>query len=307
MRAPVWRLTRELRAIGADYVACQLDAPNLLGGLAGLFADARRVLLSFRNANPSNFPTLFKPWYRDFYLALAASPRVRLTGNSLAGNDDYARWLDVAPEAIQTIHNGFSPEGFASLDDGADDALRRELGIASDATVVSALFRWSAEKDPDTFLEVARRIVAAHDDVVVLHAGDGPELAAARNAIEKSGLAARIRLLGTRRDSGALLRASQLLLLTSTFEGLSNTLLEAQFFGVPIVATAVGGTPEVVVDGETGLLADAGDAEALARRSLDLLDDPERRRRLGDAGRRRVAEHFSVERLATETLATLGG
>jgi glycosyltransferase involved in cell wall biosynthesis len=305
LRRDLWRLTRDLRAIGADYVACQLDVPNVCGGLAGLLAGARRVLLSFRNQNPTNLPSLYQPWLRDYYQLLARSPRIVLTGNSRAGNDDYAGWLGIDPQRVRTIHNGFAPESFSAIGDRDADSLRAALDIPPGARVVCGLFRWSAEKDPDAFLEVGRRLVAERDDVVMVHAGGGPGLADARRRVDALGLERRIRVLGTLRDANVILRASQLLLLTSRFEGLPNVLLEAQFLGVPVVATSAGGTAEVIEEGETGLLAPPGDVEAIVRHCLALLDDPERRRRMGAAGQRRIASRFSIDAFVGATLAAL--
>jgi asparagine synthase (glutamine-hydrolysing) len=305
LRRDLWRLTRELRAISADFVACQLDAPNVCGGLAGLFAGARRVLLSFRNQNPSLMPSLFAPWLRDYYRVLAHSQRIAFTGNSRAGNDDYAGWLGIDAARIAAIHNGFDPEPFASIGGREVAELRASLGIPPDARVVCGLFRWSPEKDPDAFLEVSRRLVTARGDVVVVQAGGGPLLDDARRKVRELGLEQRIRVLGRRRDPGALLRASQLALMTSLVEGLPNALLEAQFLGVPVVATTAGGTGEAVADGETGLLNPPRDVDALTRCCLELLDDPERRRRMGDAGRARMEQRFSIDALVDATLAAL--
>ena len=169
------------------------------------------------------------------------------------------------------------------------------------------LFRWSDEKDPDTFLEVSRRLVAARDDVVVVQAGGGPLEGDARRRIAELGLARRVHVLGTRRDAAALLRASQLALMTSIYEGLPNALLEAQHLGVPVVATTAGGTPEAVADGETGVLAPPRDVDALTRACLELLDDAERRQRMGAAGRRRIEQRFPLGAFVDATLEALSG
>ena len=100
----------------------------------------------------------------------------------------------------------------------------------------------------------------------------------------------RIRLLGWRRDTYRVVADLDVLLLTSRWEGLPRVLPEAMAAGLPVVATAVNGSPEAVVEGETGHLATAGDTTLMAERVLGLLRDPARRARMGDAGRRRAAE-----------------
>src|SRR5262249_35825678 len=105
------------------------------------------------------------------------------------------------------------------------------------------------------------------------------------------------RFLGEVRDVPGLLARASLFVLPSYTEGISLTLLEAMARGLPVVATRVGGNPEVVEGGETGLLVPARDAEALAAAVLDLQRGPERGGRMGAAGRRRVEEHFDVRRM----------
>jgi glycosyltransferase involved in cell wall biosynthesis len=118
------------------------------------------------------------------------------------------------------------------------------------------------------------------------------------------GLGQRVVFTGFRRDVPALLSAVSVSVLPSLSEGLSNVVLEAMAAGVPVVATSVGGTPEIVDDGVTGLLVPPRDAGALADAISSLLTDPARRQTIGEAGRRRVEERFSLEAmvLATEQL-----
>lgn len=117
------------------------------------------------------------------------------------------------------------------------------------------------------------------------------------------GLSDRIELLGFREDARALIAAADALVLPSFREGLPIVVLEAMERGRPVVATAVGGTPEAVLDGETGLLVPAGDVEALAAALVRLRDDPALRVRLGAAGRARVESEFSLAAMCSRTLA----
>jgi glycosyltransferase involved in cell wall biosynthesis len=108
---------------------------------------------------------------------------------------------------------------------------------------------------------------------------------------------------GIRQDVPNILGLLDVFVLPSLWEGLPIALLEAMAAGLPVVATAVGGTPEVVVEGETGFLVPPRDPEALAEAILRLLREPDLRRRMGEAGRKRVAEHFSVEQMVQKTEA----
>src|SRR5439155_6486410 len=106
--------------------------------------------------------------------------------------------------------------------------------------------------------------------------------------------------LGDVRDVSGLLARSQMMVLPSRSEGISLTVLEAMACGLPVVATRVGGTPEVVVEGETGLLVPSCDPAALAKAILRLRRDPEVCSRMGEAGRRRVERFFDVRRMVAQ-------
>jgi glycosyltransferase involved in cell wall biosynthesis len=145
------------------------------------------------------------------------------------------------------------------------------------------------------------------DDVTLLLAGDDLESGGTyRRALQQQardlGVESRVRFLGRRDDVPALLAVADVLVLPSWIEGLPLVVLEAMAAGVPVVATSVGGTPEAVVEGETGLLVPPRDASALARAIDAVLVDPDRARRLGEAGRRRARERFDADAAAQRIL-----
>jgi glycosyltransferase involved in cell wall biosynthesis len=187
------------------------------------------------------------------------------------------------------------------------EALRRDLGIPPGALVVGDVSRLDAKNDLMTWLEVVERVASRHPQLVALHAG-GAVLAVEQafsrrfeDEIRRRGLGSRVRLLGLRRDLERVLPALDLFLHTSTMEGFPNSIMEAMAAALPVVATAAGGTPELVVEAETGHLAPVRDAPALARCAADLLADPLRRRRMGEAGARRVLTQFSALRMVRST------
>jgi glycosyltransferase involved in cell wall biosynthesis len=164
------------------------------------------------------------------------------------------------------------------------------------------------DSEPPTIVSVGR-LQAPKDTVTLLHAlaslpsgfgtallvGEGPERPGAEALIRRLGLAHSVSLLGDREDVPQLLAASQVFVLSTRSEGLPVSILEAMAAGLPVVATGVGGVPELVVDGETGLLVRPGDPAALAAALRRLLEDPELRRKLGAAGRARVGTHFTLD------------
>jgi glycosyltransferase involved in cell wall biosynthesis len=168
---------------------------------------------------------------------------------------------------------------------------RAELTNDPAAPLVLTVARLDAQKGIPVLLDA----VASVPDAAFVVAGDGPDRAALEARAVSLGLADRVRFLGHRRDVASLLAAADVLVLPSLYEGLPLSVLEAMIAGVPVIATAVGGTDEVVRDGETGTLVPPGDASALAAAIRRVLGDRERSSRLADAARALVAREHSVE------------
>lgn len=201
---------------------------------------------------------------------------------------------------IRIIPNGIDLAPYTRRPDRA--ALRRQLGLDPQRRYVINVARCHPVKDQAMLLRALREVAAAKPDVDLLIAGDGVlrgELDALAGSL---GIAGRVRFLGVRHDVPALLQASDLFALTSLSEAASLTLLEAMAAGLPVVATAVGGNPEIVHDGREGLLVPRGDAAAAARAILTLLDDPARAAAMGNAAAERVRRHYRLE----QTVAAYG-
>ena len=127
--------------------------------------------------------------------------------------------------------------------------------------------------------------------------GEGPNARAIETEIERLQLQPHVRLLGLRHDVPKMLAAADLFLLTSISEGIPLTVIEAMAAGLPVVSTNVGGVPEIVVEGQTGLLAPSGDAAGLAAAVSRLAGDAALRKQMGEAGRQRAAEVFSADKM----------
>ena len=152
-------------------------------------------------------------------------------------------------------------------------------------------------------LEAFAIVVRSAPETRLWIVGDGPLRGNLEDMTKRLGLEDRVVFWGMRSNVPAILRHATIGVNSSRNEGLANAIIECMAARLPVVATTVGGTPELVVDGETGLLVPPNDPRALAEALLALLRSPETARRLGAAGRRRVEEHFTVERMVTETEA----
>lgn len=216
--------------------------------------------------------------------------------NSEAVRADAIRREGLDPEKVVVVLNGVDLPRFSPERDPAES--RRALGLPPEGPVVGMLANMIYYKAHEVLLQAARRVREAVPGVRFLLVGDGPLRPAIERQIAAWDLGRNVLLLGQRRDVPEILAALDLAVLCSREEGLPNALLEAMAAGRPVVATAVGGVPEVVVPGETGLLVPPDDPEALAGALVALLGDPSRAREMGRAGRDRAAKHFSAEGFA---------
>jgi glycosyltransferase involved in cell wall biosynthesis len=219
----------------------------------------------------------------------------------------------VNAEAVRQIliAEGYDPRRISVIRNGIDLApfngrpvagrLRRELGLPARGPLVAALCRLTEVKGVEHFLEAAVLLSRRYPDARFLVAGDGYHRAALERYAVELGLAGRAIFTGMREDVPAFLSEVQVSVLPSRSEALSNTLLESMAAGTPVVATRVGGNPEVVEDGVTGILVPPREPEALAAAIARLIDHPSLAQAMGRAGRQRVAEHFSLERVTNET------
>ncbi|MBI4161501.1 MAG: glycosyltransferase [Acidobacteria bacterium] len=187
---------------------------------------------------------------------------------------------------------------------GSGPAARREIGVSPGAPLVGMIARLHPLKGQETLLRAAVQVKARVPDARFLLAGTGDPGYCRRleETAARLGVADRILFLGHRDDIPRLTAAIDVAVLPSENESMGHCLLEAMALRKPVVATRVGGIPEVVRDGETGYLIRAGDDRTLAAHLLRLLGNPEERRILGERGRRRVEERFRLEDAVRRTL-----
>lgn len=200
---------------------------------------------------------------------------------------------------IVVIRNGITLSKFARK--GRSAVLRRELGIPLSARLVAVFSRLNRMKGVEFFLDAAMVLAGRFPDVYFLIVGDGGNKKELEEQASRLGLGERIVFTGFRSDVSDLLSEVAISVLPSLSEGTSNTLLESMAAGIPVIATRVGGNPEVIEDEVSGLLVTPRDSAALAGAMGRLLDDGELALRLGRAGMRRVSEIFSIEGSVNET------
>ncbi len=223
---------------------------------------------------------------RHFDLVLAVSRKME---QALAGLGVPAGRLHLARNSIIVADHPFRLRS---------SRLREEGLIGPDDVVIGHVGRVSREKGQLALVEAVAELRAEFPRVRLLLAGDGPDLAHVRRSVAHLGLEGRVVELGYRPDIENVYGALDLLVLNSTTEGLPNVVLEAMCFGVPVVATAVGGTPELVEDGVTGLLVPAGDRAALVEAIRRALRDRAASAARAERARALVEREFDMRGLA---------
>ncbi|HEX3204058.1 MAG TPA: GT4 family glycosyltransferase PelF [Nitrospiraceae bacterium] len=203
------------------------------------------------------------------------------------------------PEQIVVVHNGIICPPLKETDD--DRILHRERGLSPDDVLIGVVCRIARVKGLEYLLDAARDVIARVPRARFVIIGDNSFNPEYREELKRQtarlGMQDRVIFTGFRLDVQKILSSLAVSVLPSLKEGLSNALLESMAAGLPVVATDVGGNPEVVIDGETGLLVPAKNPSALAEAICRVLLTPGLRQSFGQAGRRRVLDHFSNERM----------
>jgi glycosyltransferase involved in cell wall biosynthesis len=264
--------------------------------LAALLAGVPSIVCTIHVA-----PRELQGWKIRADRALMSRAVNRYIAVSQASRERLVRFLGLAPSSVTVVPNAVELGRFDAPAAPARAAIRAAWGIPTAAPVLGSLARLSPQKGLTYLVTAMPSILAAHPDTYALVVGEGylrEELEAQARSL---GVDQRMLFVGYHANTVDYLRAMDLFVLPSLYEGMPLSILEAMGAGLPVVATAVDGTPEAVLDGETGLLIPAADPAALATAIDALLADPDRAARMGLAGRARaegLSETALLDRVA---------
>ncbi|MBL7199911.1 MAG: glycosyltransferase [Anaerolineae bacterium] len=290
----VFRLYELLRSRNIQILHAHMFHANLLAAVVGRIANVPVVIATRHTVEMGGAA---REWVNCVTVALCDAMVV--VSNQVHELQLRQPWID--PTKLVVIPNGVPVETATCCSPESTQALRQEWGIDADVLVVGTVARLGPEKGHAYLLEAAAEVLKQVLQTRLLLVGDGPMRSQLEGRAKALGVADSIVFAGLRHDVPTILSLFDLFVLPSLWEGLPMAVLEAMAAGLPVVATAVGGTPEVVVDGVTGLLVPPGDPDALAEAIFRLLRDPDLRQRMGQAGRERVVERFSAERMVERT------
>jgi glycosyltransferase involved in cell wall biosynthesis len=306
----VWRLGRELRDRDIDVLHAHQYTPFFYAALARSVAKRNaRVILT---EHGRHFPDVVSPLRRAVnrfaldHLADAINACCGFSARALARVDGFsARRIEVLENGIEVERYGEplanDNERWGKGEETGREApmdlavLRRDLGLEPARRYVATVARFHPVKDHATLLRGFHQAAVARPDLDLLLVGDGPLRGDLEEQARRLGLADRVRFMGVRSDIPAILRAVDLFALTSVSEAASLTILEAMASRLPVVVTAVGGNPEMVRNGIDGILVPRGDATAVRKALLQLLDNPTSAARMGAAGRARVEKRYQLQ------------
>jgi glycosyltransferase involved in cell wall biosynthesis len=255
------------------------------------------VLLSGRRSL-SDFKEQHRPIFLD---AIAKRTVDEIVANSEAVRADVAQREHLAPERIRVIYNGVEiPPPMPAAE---REAIRAGWGFGPDTVIVGSVANYKPRKGLEMLLRVAATLRPTIPEFRLVLVGEGTLRPVLEAMIADLGLSEIVRLHGREPDARRLYGAFDIVAHASESEGLPNVLLEAAAAGRAIVATAAGGSAEVVMAGESGLLVPVGDEDGFAREMLRLVEDPALRERLGAAARERAATVFGMDRFVAQTAA----
>jgi len=294
----VGKLAALLWDAGADLVHTHGVRANLLGRLAARQAGKKKVITTVHSLLERDYPGFFtclaNSWVEratrgltDHFIAVSRELKEKLVAGGLP------------EDKVTVIYNGIPLEEFRPPADPG--AVRARLGIARETPMVGIFARLHTVKGHRYFLAAAREVLARRPGVRFLVVGDGPLRPALEEQARGLGITDRVVFTGFVEDVRPLMAGLDLLVISSLWEGFGLTAVEAMALGTPVVATEVGGLPEVVRHGETGLLVPPANPEALAGSIVWMLEHPEAAGEMAGKGGEAVRENFSAGVMARRT------
>jgi glycosyltransferase involved in cell wall biosynthesis len=288
------RLVKYLKGINADLVHTQLEAANILGNISAKLLRLPSVctihVMPSLDVKPKTKLHQKVEWFslRHFCdRVISVSEEARQYHIAISG---------AVPDQVTTIYNGIDLSGFSNMDRAHERAaIRSEFGLPSDANVLVTVAVLRAPKGIQFMIRALPAVLASHPNTYYFIVGDGPHRDALIEEVNRAGVNDRVIFAGMRKDVARLLVASDVFVLPTLTEALPTVLAEAMAAILPIIASSVGGIPEMIEDGRNGCLVEPGNLEQLSFACNHVLADAETRAAMGTEGWKAVNEKFNIE------------
>ena len=290
--ATAWKLSRIIRQWKPDVVHAHDPHAVAMASLALSFSapQPRPLIVASRRVDFHLQSHAFSQWkYRQVDGFIAASGAIR----------DVLVSDGIGPHKIRVVHDGIDVDKIANR---PATGIHADYWLPHGVPVVINVAALVAHKGQKHLVDAMPLVVREVPDAHLVIFGEGDLRASLERQVKHLALERRVILPGFREDVLSLMKTADLFAMSSITEGLGSAVLDAMAMGLAVAATRAGGIPEAVLDGETGILVEPGDARALAGAIVKLLKDPELRERYGAAGRDRVAKCFGIDRLVEGTL-----
>ncbi|MFC1590023.1 glycosyltransferase [Candidatus Omnitrophota bacterium] len=291
--ACLFKLVRLIRRIRPDIVETILFTADSYGRIAAVLTGVPVIVSSQRSVG----------FWKEGRHLLADRILSRFTKGYIANSEAAKAFLvgrlSITPGIISVIYNGIELSAISHTCDRLK--VRKDLDIPSSGFIVGMVARFELVKDHRTFMNMAKMILDKREDVHFVLVGDGPLRADMEDLARCWKIDGKISFLGRRRDVYRVYTALDISVLTSSFESCSNVIMESMAAGRPVVAADVGGNPEIVKEGKTGLLFESGNAGDLAQKVLHLAENPGMAEEMGITGRNRLEKSFTVSNMITRT------
>jgi glycosyltransferase involved in cell wall biosynthesis len=288
LHAVVHELAEHLRQIKADVLCCHGYKPDIIGWMAALRTKVPAIAVS-RGWTAATF----KVKLNETLDRIVLHKMIRVVCVS-EGQAARVRCAGIPKNRVVVIRNAIQSERFVNTNPSAHNMLKSLLPMQPSQIVVAA-GRLSPEKGFNILVSAASIVARNNPDVGFVLFGDGPLHQELSRQISAAKINDRFLLAGFRNDLDEFIPHADLVVIPSFTEGLPNVALEACAASVPVVATAVGGTPEIIEDRVNGYLVQPGDPAALAQRISDMLNSEEQRRTMGERGRSKIIKEFTFE------------
>lgn len=297
----ILNLYYEFKERQPETVHAWQDSTATKVGIAAVLAGVPRIILGTRNVVPIHF-SYYKPYMFMIYKALATLDKIVWVNNSLVGAIDYANWLGFSQDRFIVVRNGVDFQNLKRIPDEQCIIEKTKLGIPASAKIIGSIFRFYPEKNPLLWVETAVKLLKEYSGCYVLLAGDGPLKKEMQVLIHKNNLQDRFIFMGEQKDIALILSLLDVFLLTSTFEGTPNVVLEAEWMGVPVVAVKAGGTAEAMLDGVTGFVTDVAEPTHLASLVGKILQDTMFHKQVALEGPKFIRDHYSLDLMIKNTM-----
>ncbi len=290
------RLVRYIKQNNIDIVETAVFPADVYGRISARLANVPIIISTMHRVEDHKQEAIYRVLFFADTLTMALTTRIIAV--SKAVKNYLISWHRVKSDKIRVIYNGIDAHKYDVNFDIKE--YKRMLNLQHDIPTVAFIGRLVKLKGVNYFLEAAASILRNGKRVQFVVVGDGPLKERLIKQAANLSISQHVHFIGFRKDIPQILSVIDILVVPSLFEGLPLTILEAMHAGKTIIATRVGGIPEAIKDGETGILVSPRDYHALTKGLLELLNDPEKRKEMGKKGKQRALQHFNVERMVKE-------